>query len=298
MATPQTHPNYDPIIRAKYAAAIMEPLKKTWVFAQEGVTNRDYEGLIQGKGDTVNVSTMGDPTIKSYDESQDMAIEDLTFGETGFTIDQGDYFNFRIPYVSEHQAEVPVKDPAIARAAEGMSEKVDTYIGNLMKNGAVTANKLGTVDIDPEKKDAYKLLVALRARLNAQHVPKTDRFAIVGPELESALLFDDRLDKIDQGQNMLNGEIGRLLGFRLISAPVTPQVAGREMVIAGHSMATTFGYNITGVWESSELPKRIATVVTGLQVYGGHTFRGEALATADLNLLDGSAGTGGTETGA
>lgn len=290
MATPQTHPNYDPLIYKKYASAILEPLKKTWTFAQEGVTNREYEGFISGKGDTLELSTMGDPTVKKYDESKDMEIEDLNFGQTSFVIDQGDYFNFRVPYVSQHQAEVAVKDPAIARAAENMTEQVDTYIGGLMKNGASNANKLGTVDIDPEKKDAYKTLVKLRAKLNAQHVPKDGRFAIVGPEFESALLFDDRLDKIDNGQNMLNGVIGRLLGFTLISASTIPSVAGREMIIAGHPMATTFGYNITGIWESSELPKRVATVVTGLQVYGGHVLRPEALAIADLNLIDGSDG--------
>ena len=288
MAVPQSHPNYDPIIHAKYSAAIMEPLKKTWAFAQPGVTNQEFDGLIKGKGDTVKVSTMGDPTVKKYDESKDMEIEDLTFGDDSMVIDQGDYVNFRVPFVSQYQDEIPVKDPAIARAAENMSEIVDTYVGGLMKNGAHNANKLGTVDLDPEKKDAYRLLVGLRAKLNAQHVPKDNRFVMVGPEFESALLFDDRLDKIDSGQNMLNGEIGRLLGFRIISAPTIPNVASREMVIAGHSMATTFGYQITGTWESSELPRRIASVVTMLQVYGGKVFRPEALATADINILDGS----------
>ena len=222
MATPQSHPNYDPIIFPVYKAALMEPLQKTWAFAQEGVTNRDFQGEISGRGDTVYLSTIGDPTIKKYDESQDMEIEDLTFGQNSFKIDQGDYFNFRVPFVSETQAGLPVKDPAVSRATEKMTEQVDTYVGNLMKNGVASSNKLGTVTIDPEKKDAYRLLVALRAKLNASSIPKTDRFVMVGPELESALLFDDRLDKIDNGQNMLNGEIGRLLGFRLISAPTIP----------------------------------------------------------------------------
>ena len=134
-----------------------------------------------------------------------------------------------------------------------MSEQVDTYIGKLMKDGVKNSNKVGTLPLDIEKKDAYKTLVALRKKLNATSVPKTDRFVMVGPEMESALLYDERLDKAVNNGNLLNGEIGRLLGFRIISAPT---VLGREVVTAGHPMATPFGYQITEVEESSMLPFR------------------------------------------
>lgn len=290
MATPQSHPNYDPIIYPVYKAAIMEPLQKTWAFAQEGVTNRDFEGEIRGRGDTVLLSTIGDPTIKKYDESKDMDIEDLTFGKNELKIDQGDYFNFRVPLVSETQAAAPVKDPAVKRASEKMAQQVDTYIGNLMKDGVAKGNQLGAVTVDPEKKDAYRTLVALRAKLNAAAIPQDGRFVVVGPEFESALLFDDRLDRAVNSTNVLNGEIGRLLGFRIISSANMPTKSGAELVIAGHPMATPFGYNITGIWESTELPKRIAKVVTGLQVYGGTVVRPEGLASAEVKLPTPAAG--------
>lgn len=291
MATPQSQPGFDPIIAAKYTSALMVPLKKTWAFAQEGVTNRDYDGTITGPGDQVKIGTLSRPTIKKYDESEDMVTDDLVFGDRTIDIDQGDYFNFRVPLVSTHQAEAPVKDPAIDEAAEGMAEQVDTYIAKLMKNGVKSGNNIGTVGIDPESRDAYRTLVKLRAKLNAAGVPKDGRFVMVGDEFESALLYDDRLDKIDNGQNMLNGVVGRLLGFNIIQAPTVPKVGGREMIIAGHPMATTFGYQITRVAEVSELPKRWANVVTGLQVYGGGIVRPEALAVADIDLLDGGADT-------
>lgn len=282
MATPQSQPGFDPVITAKYASALMEPLKQTWAFAQEGVTNSDYIGEIKDKGDTVKIGTVSRPTIKPYDESQDMVTDDLGFTDLSINIDQGDYFNFRVPLVSDHQAAVPVKDPAIREAAEGMAGTVDTYVAGLMKAGAASSNNLGTLTVDPEKKHAYQTLVKLRAKLNAAGVPKDGRFVMVGDEFESALLYDDRLDKTDNASNLLNGEIGRLLGFRIIQAPTVPKVAGREMVIAGHPIATTFGYQITQVAEVSELPKRWANVVTGLQIYGGKVIRPKALAVADI----------------
>ena len=286
MATPQSHQNWDPVIGPVVASALMQPLRQTWAFAQEGVTNRDFEGEIRGKGDEVVVSNLGRPTIRKYDESEDMVVEDLEFGERKFKIDQGDYFNFKIPLVSSVQSGLDVKPEAVNEAAEGMAEQVDTYIGKLMKDGVKNSNKVGTLPLDIEKKDAYKTLVALRKKLNATHVPKTDRFVMVGPEMESALLYDERLDKAVNNSNILNGEIGRLLGFRIISAPTVPTVAGREVAIAGHPMATAFGYQITEVAESSMLPFRFARAITGLQVYGGSVIRPEALATAELDVVE------------
>ena len=289
MATPQSVQNWDPVIGPIVAAALMQPLKETWAFAQAGVTNSDFEGEIKGKGDEVIVNGLGRPTIRKYDESEDMIVEDVEFNDRKFKIDQGDYFNFKIPLVSSVQSGLDIKPEAVSEAAEGMAEQVDTYIGKLMKDGVRPQNKLNTLPLDIEKKDAYKVLVNLRRKLNSTNVPKTNRFVMVGPEMEAALLYDERLDKAVDSSNVLNGEIGRLLGFRIISAPTIPMVAGREMVIGGHPMATTFGYQITEVAESSMLPYRFARAITGLQVYGGTVIRPEALATADLNLVGPSA---------
>lgn len=289
MATPQSHKNWDPVIGPIVASALMQPLRQTWAFAQEGVTNCDFEGEIRGKGDEVVVTNLSRPTIRKYDESEDMIVEDVEFGERKFKTDQGDYFNFKIPLVSSVQSALDVKPEAVSEAEEGMSEQVDTYIGKLMKDGVKNSNKVGTLPLDIEKKDAYKTLVVLRKKLNATSVPKTDRFVMVGPEMESALLYDERLDKAVNNSNLLNGEIGRLLGFRIISAPTVPTVAGREVVIAGHPMATAFGYQITEVAESSMLPFRFARAITGLQVYGGSVIRPEALATAELETVGPSA---------
>lgn len=286
MATPQSHKNWDPVIGPIVASALMQPLRQTWAFAQEGVTNCDFEGEIRGKGDEVVVTNLSRPTIRKYDESEDMIVEDVEFGERKFKTDQGDYFNFKIPLVSSVQSALDVKPEAVSEAEEGMSEQVDTYIGKLVKDGVKNSNKVGTLPLDIEKKDAYKTLVVLRKKLNATSVPKTDRFVMVGPEMESALLYDERLDKAVNNSNLLNGEIGRLLGFRIISAPTVPTVAGREVVIAGHPMATPFGYQITEVAESSMLPFRFTRAITGLQVYGGSVFRPEVLATAEQDVVE------------
>jgi hypothetical protein len=47
-------------------------LEKSLVYGQAGVVNRDYEGEIQGVGDTVKIQSIGDPTVFDYTKNTDM----------------------------------------------------------------------------------------------------------------------------------------------------------------------------------------------------------------------------------
>ena len=92
--------------------------------------------------------------FESYDESEDMIVEDVEFGERKFKTDQGDdYFNFKIPLVSSVQSGLDVKPEAVQEAAEGMAEQVDTYIGKLMKDGVRKQNQVGKLPLDIDSKD-------------------------------------------------------------------------------------------------------------------------------------------------
>ena len=61
-----------------WSAAVKMPFEKALVFGQPTVANRDYEGTIKQQGDTVNVTTISDPTIKTYDKGSDIEIEDVS----------------------------------------------------------------------------------------------------------------------------------------------------------------------------------------------------------------------------
>lgn len=297
MAVPQTQPGVATFIPEQWVAALMAPYAKSLVFAQPGIINRDYEGIINQKGDTLHVGSIGSPSVKKYDATADMVTEDLTLTDTEFKIDQGDYFNFRVEDVSALQAAGAIKDPAIQKAAEAMAESTDTYVSKLMTAGA--KHKLGSSEVAKRGDDAYDLIVELRKKLNSDHTPKDGRFLIVGPELESAILRDERFTRVDAAgteQTLRNGIIGRILGFDVLQSENAPTVASREYVIAGHSSATTFAQQINKI-ETAREEKRFADLVKGLNIYGGKVFRPEGLATAEVTLKDpapaGAASTGG-----
>jgi N4-gp56 family major capsid protein len=294
MAVPQTQPGVATFIPEQWIAALMAPYEKALVFAQPGIINRDYEGVINQKGDTLHVGSIGSPTVKKYDATKDMETEDLNLSDTEFKIDQGDYFNFRVEDVSALQAAGAIKDPAIQKASEALAEESDSYVAKTMTAGA--KHKIGTAELAKRGDDAYDLIVELRKKLNSDHTPKDGRFLIAGPELESALLRDERFTRVDASgadQTLRNGIIGRILGFDVLQSENVPTKSGREFVVAGHGSAMTFAQQINKI-ETAREEKRFADIVKGLNIYGGKVFRPEGLATAEVTIKDPSTG-GGAE---
>ena len=284
MAVPQSQAGIDGFIPELWAAAIQEPFEKQLVYAQAGITNRTYDGEITGRGDAVHVSTIGTPTIRDYDASKDLTIEDLQIEDNALKIDQGDYFAFRVEDVSALQAAGPLRDPATRQAATALRDKADAHVAKVMADGA--GSKVGTVEINPRSDDAWGLVLELRKRLNAHSVPHAGRFLIVGPEFESAILRAPEFYRVNESgseETLRNGVIGRLAGFDVFVSGNAPVKSGRETVIAGVPDAVAFAQQITKV-EAMREPYRFADLVKGLLVYGAKVFLGQGLASADVKI--------------
>lgn len=285
MATPQSQTGIDAFIPEQWSAAIMAPYQDALVYSQSGLVSTDYLGEITGKGDTVHLTTINTPTIRDYDANADLTVEDLTTVGTKLSIDQGAYFAFRVEDVSAVQAAGPIKDPALNSASIALRDKSDTYMGGVFEKGAGT--KLGTIAVDPEKKNAaWGVLLKLRAALNAKSVPTTGRYVIVGPEFESALLLDDRFTRVDasgNGDGLRNGIVGKALGFDVLVTSNVPKKAGREVIVAGVQGAAAFVHQLNKI-EVTREEKRFADLVKGLLIYGGAVVRPDGVATAEVKL--------------
>ena len=284
MAEPQSQPGVAGFIPAIWAAAIQEPFEKALVYAQAGITNRQFEGEISQQGDTVHVSSIGAPTIRKYNATEDLIVEDLSTTDNALKIDQGEYFAFRVEDVSAVQAAGPLRDPATRQAATGLRDAADQHVAKVMADGA--GAKLGNVDLVTGTDDAWGLVLELRKKLNAESVPSEGRFLVVGPELESAILRTAEFRRVDTSgsdQTLRNGVIGRLAGFDVLVSGNAPVKSGRETAIAGIADATAFAQQVTKV-EAMREPYRFADLVKGLSVYGARVFRPEGIATADVTI--------------
>lgn len=283
-----------------WSARIYDSLRKAFVYAQEGVINRDWEGEIQQAGDTVRINSIGDPTITDYVKNTDMAAaETLSDSQRTLTITQAKAFHFQIDDVDKAQQQPKVMDNAMSRAAYKFADITDQYVATVMVAGASALNAIGDNDApivapgpDNGATGAYEQLVDLSTKLNEASVPREGRFAIVPPWYEGVLRKDDRFINNDAaspvlGQPILNGVIGRAAGFNVMVSNNVPTVAApgaapnqvpRSKVVAGHSMATTFADQINKV-EAYRPERRFADAVKGLHLYGASVIEPVALAT-------------------
>src|ERR1700730_10619196 len=92
-----------------WAARLLTTLQSALVYGQSGVCNRDYEGEIRDKGNTVKIGSVGDPTVQDYTKDADISDpEALTDSEQNLEIDQAKYFNFCVDSVDRAQQNVNI----------------------------------------------------------------------------------------------------------------------------------------------------------------------------------------------
>lgn len=284
-----------------WSSRIHEGLRKVLTYGQVGVINRDFEGEFADAGDTVYVHTIGDPTIVDYTKNTDLPnAEILSDGRITMTITQAKAFHFYIDDIDRIQQKPKVMDRAMARSGYKFSDIADQYLATTMVAGAASANAIGS-DASPlvapgpqgDAVEAYEVLVDLSVKLNEASVPAVGRFAIVPPWFEGALRKDNRFVANQgvsdlEGEPLLNGQVGRAAGFRLLMSNNVPTVAApggatnpntRYKIVVGHEIATTFADTISKV-EAYRPEKRFGDAVKGLHVYGAGVFEPNALAVA------------------
>src|ERR1044071_6839783 len=132
-----------------WAAELLESLKKSLVYGQVGVINRNYEGEIRDQGDTVRITSISRPSIKTYVPNNTTIVpERLTDAQRSLLIDQAKYFSFSIDDVDKRQARNggALMTEAAKESAYGLRDVADQYIASLY-TGVQAANNLGTVSV-------------------------------------------------------------------------------------------------------------------------------------------------------
>ena len=93
---------------------------------------RDYEGDCN-YARSVKILGVGEPTIGTYNGSQDITIEEMSDKGQVLTIDQANYFAFYVDDVNEAQSVPGLKEKYQEKAVHGLAVARDTYIANLIK---------------------------------------------------------------------------------------------------------------------------------------------------------------------
>lgn len=271
-----------------WAGTLLVALRKSLVYGQPNVANREYEGEIRQKGDSVKILSIGDITVKNYTRNSDIdAPQALTDADQMLNITEEKYFNFAIDDVDAAQASVTVMQEAMSRSGYKLNDVADQFIAAKYTE-VPSANLIGddTTPIVPTSTTAYEYLVDLGVKLDEADIPSEGRFAVVPPWFHGLLLKDQRFVSFgteSNKQTLLNGMIGQAAGFNVLKSNNVPNTsATKYKIIAGHPMALSYAEQVAKV-EAYRPEKRFSDAVKGLHIYGGKLVRPYAWAVLTAN---------------
>lgn len=233
-----------------WSAAVQMPFLKSLVYTQASVANHEYEGMIRQMGDTVNITTIGDPTINTYDKTVDLTVEDIADANLKLVVDQGDYYAFGVNDVDELQAAGDFEGPALTRAGIRLRDKADRYAAGILRDNVLAANQVGSLITNTSKSPtsgqvgAFDILSALRERLDNQSVPDEGRYAVVSPRFHTALLTDIRFSRVDASgstDGLRNGLVGHALGMDVLKSNNVPGAFAAPLSVTLGTPSSTGG---------------------------------------------------------
>ena len=88
----------------------------------EAITNTDYAGEIENFGDTVKIIKEPTVTVSAYTRGAVVNTEDLTDTEITLTVDQGNYFAFKVDDIEERQSHVNWESLSTSSGAYGLKK--------------------------------------------------------------------------------------------------------------------------------------------------------------------------------
>lgn len=271
----------DTFIPELWNARLIYALEKAHVAT--AFVNRDYEGEIKQKGDTVHINTIGAITVNNYSIGTPITVQTLSTSDQTLVIDQQKYFAFMLDDIDNTQAAGPVIDKAMGRSAYALADVSDQFLFGKMVAGAKAGNVIGTdgSPITLTAANIYEYIVALGEKLDDENVPTVGRKIAINPGAYALLLKDTTHWAPLKGSNdngtFVNGLVGEVAGFEVYKTNNLVTSASSFAIVASVPEATTYAEQIVKT-EKYRPQDSFSDAVKGLHVYGAKVIRPEAVA--------------------
>lgn len=130
---------YSNFIPSVWEESINRELERACVFVED--CNRQYEGLVSKKGDSVHILGVGKPTIKSIERANASGeideAEEINDTSVIMNINQIRYFNYKVGDIDKAQAVGGLMDALSEETSEGLANEMDKFIANMATDSAV-----------------------------------------------------------------------------------------------------------------------------------------------------------------
>lgn len=265
------------------------------------IANTDYEGEIKSMGDTVNIRTTPEITIKTYVKGQTLQVENPDKPKLQLVIDKGEYFACIEDDVDKVQSDINLMDTWSKDASEKMKIKIDQRVLTDMLPDVAAINKgasagrisgninLGTTGspVAITKSTVTDYIVDIGTVLDEANAPEGNRFIIIPAKMAGLIKKSELKDASLTGDGtsiLRNGRLGMIDRFTVyMSHNLKVDSGGKFNLIAGHKMGFTFASQMTEM-ETIRSESTFGNIIRGLQVYGYKVVKPEALATGVVTL--------------
>jgi hypothetical protein len=292
---PQYSGNFIPEI---WSGKLIENFYDATVLA--AISNTDYEGEIRQYGDTVNIRTTPEITIRTYTKGQTLQVENPDKPKLQLLIDKGEYFSCIEDDVDKVQSDIALMDTWSKDASERMKIKIDQRVlTDLLPDiastnkGATAGRITGNIDLGTTgtpvaitKSNVLDYIVDLGTVLDEANAPEAGRFLVIPAKMAGMIKKSDLKDASITGDSMSvirNGRLGMIDRFTIYMSHNLSVSSGKFSLIAGHKMGFTFASQMTNM-ETIRSESTFGNIVRGLQVYGYKVVKPEALAQGIVTL--------------
>lgn len=224
-----------------WSANLLTAFRKDFVFS--GLVNRNYEGEVRDKGDTVKVLTP--VTIPVAARSGAITYTTPTSTTQSIVIDQDYEWAFQVGDLESVQSNVNLISTYTEEGSISMADAVDSDIAGLYTAG--TAGNIAINLTTATAADFYDAIIDAGKNLNANNVPSTGRWIVISPVGYAALLKNDSkfVQATASGDSVLrNAAIGMVGGFNVFMSNNLVDATGLKYMY-GHTSAITWAGQMT-----------------------------------------------------
>ena len=302
-ATSPGHPAYTGnFIPEIWSGKLIENFYDATVLA--AISNTDYEGEIKAHGDTVNIRTTPELTIRTYTKGQTLTVENPDKPKLQLLIDQGIYFAAVEDDVDQVQSDIAMMDTWSKDASERMKINIDTTVLagiaasiNATNRGLTAGEQTLSIDLGvastPNAITTSNVLAEIINHgtvLDEANVPEQDRWMVIPAKMAGLIKQSDLKDASitgDGGSPLRNGRLGMIDRYTLYVSHNLPLsatgAAGEFTIFSGHKKGLTFASQMTNM-ETLRSESTFGDIIRGLQVYGFKVVKDTALTAGIITI--------------
>ena len=246
--------------------------------------NRDYEGDIREKGNTVKICGLGKVNVSDYQKNANMSNPaTLSDNVRELVIDQAKYFNFQIDDIDRAQSTPKLMEAAMKNAADALADEADKYVFGLCGEAGTTITETNvTVD------NVIDLLIDARTQLFANNVSDPHDIVFeVTPEIAGLILKAKVSLAADNTDALENGYIGSIGGCKVyVSNNILREesdVGITHKCVARTKRAIAFAEQLSEI-DAYRPELRFADAVKGLHLYGAKVVYPSEMVLLDLTV--------------